>query len=248
MHVVVGPSVLVVGDDEQAFEPGGRLADGLPDVEKKFLASNYIVRRVLVVRIDEEAGLEEGVLREVAACAVLFKGVEVVKVVAVAIRPEIGKHEPGKRRDDVGITVNTPVNAQVLEHIEYVADIPVKGVGDVSVVDVAVRRPGVDEGAVGPGLTWDRTEVAVGDGKIGGESGDDWELGGTEWLHDFDGNRAGAIFIALAITARGVDVVGIVDDESQVWPSRIGAGSFGSEELVGDIGEGLLRIGIGISG
>ena len=246
--MVVGPSVLIVGDDEQAFEPGRRLADGLPDVEKEFLAGNDIVRRVLVIRIDEEAGLEEGVLREVAARTVLFKGVEVVKMVAVAIRPEIGKHETGKRRDDVGITVNTPVYAQVLEHVEYVADIPVEGVRDVSVVDVAVRRPGVDEGAVGPSLAWDRTEIAVGDGETGCESGDDWELGGTEWLHDFDGNGARAIFIAMAIAARGVDVVGVVDKESQVWPGRIGTGSFGSEELVGDIGEGLLRIGIGISG
>jgi hypothetical protein len=93
----------------------------------------------------------------------------------------------------------------------------------------------MDEGAVGPGLARNRTKIAVGDGEIGGKSRDDGELGGTEGLHDFDG----------AIAARGLLVV---DDESQVWPGRIGTGSFGSEELVGDVGEGLFRIGIGISG
>lgn len=93
----------------------------------------------------------------------------------------------------------------------------------------------MDEGAVGPGLARNRTEIAIRDGKIDGESGKDGELGGTEGLHDFDG----------AIAARGV---GVVDDESQVWPGRIGTWSFRSEELVSDVGEALFRIGIRISG
>lgn len=80
--MVVGTSVLVVGDHEQAFGPGGRLADGLPDIEEKLLTGDDIVRRVLVIGSDEEAWLEEGVLGEGAASAVQFEGVEVMKVVA----------------------------------------------------------------------------------------------------------------------------------------------------------------------
>ena len=72
------------------------MADGLPDVEKELLTGDDIVRRVLVVGIDKEAGLEEGVLREVVAGAVLLEGVEVVEVVGVY--PKIGEHEPGERK------------------------------------------------------------------------------------------------------------------------------------------------------
>lgn len=93
----------------------------------------------------------------------------------------------------------------------------------------------MDKGAVGPSLARNRTEISIGDGKIGGESGDDRELGGTKGLHDIDGAFAVCSF-------------GVVDRESKIWPSWIGTGSFRSEKLVGDIGEGLFWVGIRVSG
>lgn len=136
MDVVVGTSVLIVGDHKQGFGPGRRLANGVPDVVEELLAGDNIVWRVFVVGIDKETGLEKGVLCKFATGAVLFKGVKVVEVIVVF--PKTPEHEQGKRRDNFGITINTPVCAHVFEHVEYVADIPVKGVGDISVIDVAI--------------------------------------------------------------------------------------------------------------
>jgi len=148
--VVVDASMLIIGDHEQGFWPGGRLGDRLPDLIKKLLAGDDIMRRVLVVRIIQEARLDKRVLREGSGGAVALEAVEAAEV--VKMEPQVGEHEPGEGRNEDGVVVDPPVNADVVEDVEDVAHIPVEGIGDGAVVDVAVGCAGVEEGAIGPSV------------------------------------------------------------------------------------------------
>ena len=232
--MVVCASVLVVGNHEKRFLPSWRLADGLPDIEEKLFASDNIMRGMLIIWVDEEAGLQEGVLPEVAASAVSFEVVEVVEVVTVG--PETGKHEPGQRRDDAGIAIHTPVGVEFFEHVENGPDVPVEGVGGVSVVDISVRGAGMYERTVWPGLAGHRAKVTVRDSEVGGKSRDDRQLGGTKRLHDLD--ILGRVCLACDVR--------VVDYKAQVRPSGMDTGRLRSEELISDVGEGLFRIRVGI--
>ena len=87
----------------------------------------------------------------------------------------------------------------------------------------------MEEATVGPGLGGNGTEIPVGNGKVGGQSGDDGKLGGTEGLHNLDGNV-------------GASDLGVVNDEAQVWPLWIGAGRLRPEELISDVVEGLREL------
>src|SRR5271156_2340895 len=151
MHMVVDASVLVVGNHEQSLGPGRRLADGLPYRVEELLAGDDVMRRMLVVGIDQEARLQEGILREVAAGAIALEGIEAAEVIE-GVYPQIGEHEPGERRDEDGIVVYPPTRADVFEDVKDVANIPVKWVGKGSVHHVAIRGSGMEEGAVGPGV------------------------------------------------------------------------------------------------
>src|SRR5580700_2333551 len=106
------------------------------------------MRRVLVVRIIQEAGLDKRVLREGSGGAVALKAVESAEV--VKMEPQVGEHEPGEGRNEDGVVVNSPACADVVENIEDVADVPIEGVGDGAVHDVAVGCAGMEKGAIGP--------------------------------------------------------------------------------------------------
>ena len=57
--MIVAPAVLIVRDKEQRPVPCGRGAHGAPDGVQERLAGVDVVRRMLIVRIDEKARFDE---------------------------------------------------------------------------------------------------------------------------------------------------------------------------------------------
>ena len=120
--MIVSASMLVVGDHEQGGWPRGRLADGLPDVIEELLACNDIVRRMLIVRVDEEGGLKEGILRKCSGGAVTLEPVKSAEP-GEGVGPEVREHQQGERRNEYRVVVDAPVGTEVFENIEDVTDI-----------------------------------------------------------------------------------------------------------------------------
>ena len=161
-HVVVASAVLVVGDDEQNLLPQRRAAQRVVNVRYQLVAESNVVRRVLVIGQSPEYGvwevarLDEGVRRQQTACGIALERVPlkrvVVKVEVVCVEPETRERQ--RLREVVEVNSPPPVEATRLESVE-------DGVHEVweverLVVDVAVRRAGVDEEAIGPRLVGGR--------------------------------------------------------------------------------------------
>src|ERR1700674_3445896 len=117
---------------------------------------------MLVIGLEEETGLDKGIFGKSVAGAIVFEGAEMLKMILEDGIPQLGEESSRERGREDGVAVDFPAHAAGMQDVENRGHVEVEWVGEVSVVNFAVRGAGVDEGPVRQGLTGHGAEPGVG--------------------------------------------------------------------------------------